>query len=94
MEIDPNTKAFGFVNKDAEEVYKAILVLLDAEFQNCLVTVMNPKVVGEEKAFAVGQITAYNDALRLFQANRDFMMKVRTGEKHTKADQSGGHGVI
>ena len=94
MEIDANTRSFGFVNKDAEELYNAVLVLLDAEFQNSLVTVMNPKVVGEEKAFAAGQVAAYNDALRLFQANRDFMLKVRTGEKHTKADQSGGHGVI
>ena len=94
MEIDQNTRAFGFVNKDAEEVYNAILVLLDAEFQNCLLTVTNPKVVGEEKAFAAGQITAYNDALRLFQANREFMTKVRTGEKHAKPDQSDGQGVI
>ncbi len=90
MEIDANTRSFGFVNKDAEELYNAVLVLLDAEFQNCLVTVMNPKVVGEEKAFAAGQVAAYNDALRLFQANRDFMMKARTGEKQSNAAQSGG----
>ena len=88
MEIDANTRSFGFVNKDAEELYNAVLVLLDAEFQNCLVTVMNPKVVGEEKAFAAGQVAAYNDALRLFQANRDFMMKARTGEKQSNAAQS------
>ena len=94
MEIDANTRSFGFVNKDAEELYNAVLVLLDAEFQNCLVTVMNPKVVGEEKAFAAGQVAAYNDALRLFQANREFMTKVRTGEKHAKPDQSDGQGVI
>lgn len=90
MEIDQNTRTFGFVNKDAEELYNSVLFLLDAEFQNCLITVMNPKVVGEEKAFAVGQITAYNDALRLFQANRDFMTKVRTGEKQSNSGQSGG----
>jgi hypothetical protein len=94
MEIDANTRSFGFVNKDAEELYNAVLVLLDAEFQNCLVTVMNPKVVGEEKAFAAGQVAAYNDALRLFQANRDFMQKARTGEKQSNAAQSGAGGVI
>ena len=94
MEIDANTRSFGFVNKDAEELYNAVLVLLDAEFQNCLVTVMNPKVVGEEKAFAAGQVAAYNDALRLFQANRDFMMKARTGEKQSNPAQSGGGDLI
>jgi hypothetical protein len=88
MEIDKTTKAFGFVNKDAEELYKAVLLLLDTEFQNTLMQVMNPKVTGEEKAFASGQLTAYNDALRLFQANREFMEKVRTGEKQSNTGQS------
>ena len=89
--IDPQTKAFGFVNKDAEELYTQILVLLDTEFQNSLLQVMNPKVQGEEKAHYAGAASAYNDALRLFQANRDFMLKVRTGEKQTNATQSGGN---
>lgn len=89
MSIDPNTKAFGFVNTDAEELYKSVLVLLDAEFQNTLITVMNPATTGEQKAFACGQVSAFNDALRLFQANRDFMLKVRTGEKQSNAGQSG-----
>lgn len=88
--IDDTTKAFGFVNTDAEELYKAVLVLLDTEFQNALINTMNPKVTGEERAHAAGMVSAYNDALRLFQANRDFMMKVRTGEKQTNASQSGG----
>lgn len=88
--IDPQTKAFGFVNADAEELYKQVLVLLDTEFQNSLIQVMNPKVQGEERAHYAGAASAYNDALRLFQANREFMTKVRTGEKHTNATQSGG----
>ena len=88
MEIDQNTKAFGFANKDAEELYKSALLILDTEFQNALIQVMNPKVTGEEKAFVTGQMTAYNDALRLFQANREFMEKVRTGEKQSNAGQS------
>ena len=88
MSLDENTRAFGFVNKDAEELYNAVLLLLDAEFQNALVTVMNSKVVGEEKAFAAGQVAAYNDALRLFQANRDYMMKLRTGEKQSNPNQT------
>ena len=88
MSLDENTRAFGFVNKDAEELYNAVLLLLDSEFQNALVTVMNSKVVGEEKAFAAGQVAAYNDALRLFQANRDYMMKLRTGEKQSNPNQT------
>mgnify|MGYP003345734413 FL=1 len=88
MSLDENTRAFGFANKDAEELYNAVLLLLDAEFQNALVTVMNSKVVGEEKAFAAGQVAAYNDALRLFQANRDYMMKLRTGEKQSNPNQT------
>ena len=88
MSLDENTRAFGFANKDAEELYNAVLLLLDSEFQNALVTVMNSKVVGEEKAFAAGQVAAYNDALRLFQANRDYMMKLRTGEKQSNPNQT------
>lgn len=88
MQIDPNTRPFGFVNKDAEELYNAVLVLLDTEFQNALIQVMNPKVTGEEKAFASGQVTAFNDALRLFQANRELMVKVRTGEKQSNTGQT------
>lgn len=88
--IDPQTKAFGFVNADAEELYKQVLVLLDTEFQNSLIQIMNPKIQGEERAHYAGAASAFNDALRMFQANREFMLKVRTGEKQTNATQSGG----
>lgn len=90
-EIDPQTKAFGFVNSDAQELYNQVLVLLDTEFQNSLIQVMNPKVQGEERAHYAGAASAYNDALRLFQANREFMLKVRyPDEKQSNANQSGG----
>ena len=87
--IDPQTKAFGFVNADAQELYTQVLVLLDTEFQNSLLQVMNPKIHGEERAHYAGVASAYNDALRMFQANREFMLKVRTGEKQSNAGQSG-----
>lgn len=87
-EIDEYTKAFGFVNSDAEALFKAVLILTDEQFQNDLVRVMEAKVVGEEKAHYAGRVSALNDMLRLFQANRDLMRKVREG-KQVNASQSG-----
>jgi hypothetical protein len=87
-EIDENTKAFGYANTDADALYKAILVITDENFQNDLIRVMEAKVVGEERAFFSGRVAAFNDLLRLFQANRDFMMKVREG-KQTNPAQNG-----
>jgi hypothetical protein len=87
-EIDPNTKAFGFVNKDAEELYKAILVLTDAEFQNELEKVMNQTFVGEARVHAAGRCSAFNDMLRLFQANREYMTNARIDGKQSNPSQS------
>lgn len=86
--IDDNTKAFGFVNADAEALYKATLLIADETFQNDLLRVMDAKVIGEERAFYSGRISALNDILRLYQANRDFMTKVREG-KQTNPNQNG-----
>ena len=80
-------KAFGFVNKDAEELYKAVLILLDSEFQNALVRVMNPEIKDSERAYESGRVSAYNDALRLFQANREYATSFRTGETQSKPSQ-------
>ena len=85
--IDDNTKAFGFVNTDAEALYKASLLIADENFQNDLLRVMDGKVVGEERAYYCGRISAANDILRLYQANRDFMCKVRDG-KQTNPNQT------
>ena len=87
-EIDDNTKSFGFTNTDADALYKAVLVITDEKFQNDLIRVMEAKTVGEERAFYSGRVAAFNDLLRLFQANRDFMMKVREG-KQTNPNQNG-----
>lgn len=87
-EPDPNTKAFGFVNNDAEELYKAVLVLTDENFQNDLVSVMLPQTVGEARAHAAGRISAFNDMLRLFQANREYMLKLTMREKQSNPNQS------
>lgn len=86
-EIDANTKAFGFTNTDADSLYKAVLVITDENFQNDLIRVMEAKTVGEERAFYSGRVAAFNDLLRLFQANREFMMKVREG-KQTNPSQN------
>ena len=80
-------KAFGFVNRDAEELYKAVLVLLDAEFQNSLVRVMNPEIKDSERSYESGRVSAFNDALRLFQANREYATTSRTGEKQSNPNQ-------
>lgn len=80
-------KAFGFVNKDADELYKAVLVILDTEFQNALVRVMNPEIKDSERAYESGRVSAFNDALRLFQANRDYATTARTGEKQSNPNQ-------
>jgi hypothetical protein len=85
--IDPNTKAFGFVNVDAAELYKAALVITDEMFQNDLVRIMDPNCVGEVRAHYAGRVAAFNDVLRTFQANRDFMEKVLQG-KQANPDQS------
>jgi hypothetical protein len=86
--IDPNTKAFGFVNKDAEELYKAVLIITDENFQNDLVSVMLPQTTGEARAHAAGRVSAFNDILRLFQANRDYMLKVTLREKPSNPNQT------
>lgn len=86
-EIDANTKAFGFTNTDADSLYRAVLVITDENFQNDLIRVMEAKTVGEERAFYSGRVAAFNDLLRLFQANREFMMKVREG-KQTNPSQN------
>lgn len=86
--IDPNTKAFGFVNKDAEELYKAVLIITDENFQNDLVSVMLPQTTGEARAHAAGRVSAFNDILRLFQANRDYMLKVTLREKQSNPNQN------
>jgi hypothetical protein len=86
--IDPNTKAFGFVNKDADDLYKAVLVITDENFQNDLVNLMLPQTTGEARAHAAGRVSAFNDILRLFQANRDYMMKVTMREKQSNPNQS------
>ena len=80
-------KAFGFVNRDAEDLYKAVLVILDTEFQNALVRVMNPEIKDSERAYESGRVSAFNDALRLFQANRDYATAARTGEKQSNPNQ-------
>jgi hypothetical protein len=87
--IDPNTKAFGFVNNDAEELYKAVLVITDENFQNDLVSVMLPQTTGEARAHAAGRVSAFNDILRMFQANRDYMLKVTMREKPSNPNQTG-----
>jgi hypothetical protein len=86
--IDESTKAFGFVNLDAEALYKAMLIIADENFQNDLLRVMDPKIIGEERAYYSGRISATNDILRLYQANREFMNKVREG-KQTNPNQNG-----
>jgi hypothetical protein len=86
--IDPNTKAFGFVNKDAEELYKAVLIITDENFQNDLVSLMLPQTTGEARAHAAGRVSAFNDILRLFQANRDYMLKVTLREKQSNPNQT------
>jgi hypothetical protein len=86
--IDPNTKAFGFVNKDAEDLYKAVLVITDENFQNDLVNLMLPQTTGEARAHASGRVSAFNDILRLFQANRDYMLKATAREKQSNPSQS------
>lgn len=87
-DIDATTKAFGFANKDAEELYKAVLVLTDAEFQNELEKVMNQTFVGEARVHAAGRCSAFNDMLRLFQANREYMQKVRIDGKQSNPSQT------
>jgi hypothetical protein len=86
-EIDDNTKAFGFTNTDADALYRSVLVITDENFQNDLIRVMEAKTVGEERAFYSGRVAAFNDLLRLFQANRDFMTRVREG-KQTNPSQN------
>jgi hypothetical protein len=86
--IDQNTKAFGFVNKDAEELYKSVLIITDENFQNDLVTLMLPQTTGEARAHAAGRVSAFNDILRLFQANRDYMLKVTLREKQSNPNQT------
>jgi hypothetical protein len=86
--VDQNTKAFGFVNKDAEELYKAVLIITDENFQNDLVSLMLPQTVGEARAHAAGRVSAFNDILRLFQANRDYMLKVTLREKQSNPNQN------
>lgn len=85
---DPNTEAFGFVNKDAEELYRAVLVLTDEQFQNDLVRVMEATCTGEQKAHYAGRVSAFNDMLRLFQANRDYMLKLTSREKPSNPNQT------
>jgi len=87
-EPDPNTKAFGFVNADAEELYKAVLVLCDEQFQNDLIRVMDPTCHGETRAHFSGRVSAFNDMLRLFQANREYMLKLTLRGKQTNPAQS------
>jgi environmental stress-induced protein Ves len=87
-EIDSTTKAFGFANKDAEDLYKAVLILTDAEFQNELEKVMNQTFTGEARVHAAGRCSAFNDMLRLFQANRDYMLKARIDGKQSNPSQS------
>lgn len=85
--IDENTQAFGFVNNDATKLYKACLVITDEMFQNDLIRVMDPNCVGEVRAHYSGRVSALNDILRLFQANREFMEKVLQG-KQANPDQN------
>jgi phosphoribosylaminoimidazole (AIR) synthetase len=86
--IPENTKAFGFINKDAEELYKTILVIVDAEFQNELVNVMEKNVTNEARAHSAGRISGLNDILRLLQSEREFMLKFRTDGNQSKPHQS------
>lgn len=87
-EIDENTKAFGFSNTDATALYKAVLLITDENFQNDLIRVMEAKTFGEERAYYSGRVAAFNDLLRLFQANKEYMDKVREG-KHVNPSQNG-----
>ncbi len=87
-EIDENTKAFGFSNTDATALYKAVLLITDENFQNDLIRVMEAKTLGEERAYYSGRVAAFNDLLRLFQANKEYMDKVREG-KHVNPSQNG-----
>lgn len=85
---DPNTEAFGFVNRDAEDLYKAVLVLTDEQFQNDLVRVMEPGCPNEQRAHYAGRVAAFNDMLRLFQANREYMLKLSSREKPSNPNQT------
>lgn len=87
-EIEETTKAFGFANKDAEELYKAVLVITDGEFQNEMEKVMNASTQGESRAHAAGRCSAFNDILRLFQANREFMLRSRIDGKQSNPSQT------
>ncbi len=87
-EIDENTKAFGFSNTDATALYKAVLLITDENFQNDLIRVMEAKTLGEERAYYSGRVAAFNDLLRLFQSNKEYMDKVREG-KHVNPSQNG-----
>ena len=86
--ISETTKAFGFVNKDAEELYKAVLVIVDTEFQNELINVMEKNVSNEARAHSAGRVSAFNDILRMLQAEREFMLKARIDGNQSKPHQS------
>lgn len=88
MDIDQNTKAFGFSNKDAEDLYKAVLIIVDTEFQNELTKLMDSANTGEGRAHSAGRCNALNDVLAQFQANRDFMLKARIDGKQSNTGQS------
>lgn len=87
-EIDPTTKAFGFANRDAEDLYKAVLVIIDTEFQNELEKLMSQGFVGEQRVHSAGRCSAFNELLAALQANRDFMLKARIDGKQSNPSQS------
>ena len=85
--LNETTRAFGFVNKDAEDLFKAILVIVDTEFQNELLQVMEKQCTNDARNFSSGRISAFNDILRLIQSEREYMLKLRMKENQTNPTQ-------
>lgn len=72
-------KAFNFRDKEAQDLYKAVLTVLDLALQIEMGKVMNANTLGEQRTHAAGRLDAINDVLVEFQKLRSEAEAKRTG---------------
>jgi hypothetical protein len=83
MTKEPNARiqnAFRATDPNSEELFKAILIVIDYSLQIEMARVMSASTIGEARAHSAGRMDALNEILVHLQDRRDTALKTKTGQ--------------
>jgi hypothetical protein len=83
MTKEPNARvqnAFGATDPNSEELFKAVLIVIDYSLQIEMGKVMSASTLGESRVHSAGRMDALNEILVHLQDRRDEALKTKTGQ--------------